>query len=102
MLDPNEKYVFDDMVTHLRADDPKFVRRIYNLGRPRRRIRVILAILLWIMAPICIFYGGWTGLLMAVVAAGYGVHLMIRRTGFADAEDGFSWWSSSRRSSLGG
>ena len=102
MLDPNEKYVFDEMVTHLRTADPKFVRRIGRISRPRRRLRLILAILLWAMAPIAIFTGGWTGFLMAVVGSGYAVHLVSRRRGFADAADGFSWWSSSRRSSLGG
>ncbi len=97
MLDPNEKYVFDSMVTQLRADDPKFVRSIDKLTHPRRRLRVTMAILLWTVAPICILYGGWTGLIMAVVAAGYGAHLMAKRTGMSDETDGFSWWSSSKR-----
>ena len=101
MLDPNEKYIFDDLVTQLRADS-KFVRRIDKLGHPHRRQRVTLAVLLWTVAPLCIIYGGWTGLLLAVLACGYGARLMARRSPFAGDATGFSWWSSSRRSSLGG
>ena len=97
MLDPDDKYRFDDMVTRLRADDPAFVRSIDNLAHPRRRLRVTLAVLLWTIAPVCIVYGGWTGLLMAVVAAAYGAHLMARRSGLGAEADGFSWWSNSRR-----
>jgi len=102
VLDPNEKYIFDDMVTQLRAADPKFVRRVHHIGNPRRELRIAMAALLWVMAPVCIYFGGWTGLLMAVLGAGYGTHLLLKRSGFAGADNGFSWWSSSRRSSLGG
>jgi Protein of unknown function (DUF3040) len=97
VLDPNEKYVFDGIVTQLRAEDPKFERTIDRLIQPRRRLRVTMAILLWSLAPVCIVYGGWTGLIMAVVAAGYGAHLMAKRTGMADETDAFSWWSSPRK-----
>ena len=102
MLDPNEKNVFDEMVNHLRTADPKFATRMERIGHPRRRPRVLLAILLWTIAPVAIFLGGWTGFLMAVVGSCYAVHLVSRQRGFGDAADGFSWWSSSRRSSLGG
>jgi Protein of unknown function (DUF3040) len=94
VLDPSEKHAFDGMVTRLRADDPQFVHRIDRLGRPRRRLRRVLAILLWTLAPFCVVYGGWTGFFMAVAAAGYGAHLMTRRTGMADGAGGFTWWSS--------
>jgi hypothetical protein len=97
VLDPNEKYVFDGMVTQLRVDDPKFCRTIDDLAHPRRRLRVTMAVLLWTLAPICIVYGGWTGLIMAVVACAYGAHLMAMRTGLGESADTFSWWSSSRR-----
>ncbi len=97
MLDPDEKYLFDDMVAQLRADDPAFVRSIDELAHPRRRLRVTIAVLMWTLAPVCIVYGGWTGLIMAVVAAAYGAHLMAKRTGLAGEADGFSWWSSPRR-----
>ena len=102
MIDPSEKYAFDDMITHLRTVDPKFVKKIDRIGRPRREFRLALAILLWTMAPVAIFTGGWTGFLMAVVGSCYAAHLVATRRGFAGAADGFSWWSSSRRSSLGG
>jgi hypothetical protein len=97
VLDPNEKYLFDDMVAQLRADDPAFVRAIDQLAHPRRRLRVTLAVLLWTIAPVCIVYGGWTGLLMAVVGAAYGAHLMAKRSGLGAEADGFSWWSTRRR-----
>ncbi len=79
MLDPSEKAVFEGMVTQIRADDPNFTQRVERLCRPRRRIRTALAVLLWIMAPVCIVLGGWTGVIMAVVAVGYGAHLYAKR-----------------------
>jgi hypothetical protein len=96
VLDPHEKALFDDVVTQLRADDPHFVARIDKLGHPRQRFRQAMAILLWIIAPICAIVGGWTGFFMAVAAAGYAAHLMTRRTGLAGGT-GLSWWSSTRR-----
>jgi hypothetical protein len=97
VLDPNEKYVFDGLVTQLRADDPAFDRRVDRLIHPRRRLRGTLAVLLWVLAPVCIVFGGWTGLLMAVVGAAYGAYLMTRPPVPAGHADGFSWWSPSRR-----
>ena len=88
MLDPNEKQVFDDMVTHLRTADPKFVRQVDRISHPRRRLRVTMAVLLWTMAPVCIVVGGWTGLLFAVVGAGYAARLMSKPTGFAAISPG--------------
>ena len=75
MLDPQD---FDGMVARIRAEDPKFVRRIDRLSAPRRRFRMTMAILLWTIAPFCIYFGGWTGLIMAVVAVGYGANLTKR------------------------
>ena len=95
MLDPNEKFVFDGMVNQLRDDDPSFLQKIERLGRPRRKLRVALAILLWIFAPVSIVLGGWTGLLMAVVAAAYGANLVLRRAGMDGEPVGSS--SSKRR-----
>lgn len=92
MLDPNEKFVFDGLVTRLSADDPDFVRRIDRIGRPRRRLRVTLAILLWTAAPFCLIFGGWTGLFLAVTAVGYGLRLFSRRHARTDHAP---WWSSS-------
>jgi hypothetical protein len=93
VLDPSEKFVFDGLVNRLSVDDPDFVRRIDRIGRPRRRLRSTLAILLWTAAPFCLVFGGWTGLFMAVVAVGYGARLFTRRYGRADR----SPWSSSHR-----
>jgi len=45
------------------------------------------------MAPLSIAFGGWTGVLMAVVAALYGAHLMLKRGGGANQ----ALWHSSRR-----
>jgi len=100
VLEPHEKYQFDNLVTQLRADDPKFVRRINRLSYPRRRLRIAVAVLLWTIAPMCIFFGGWTGLIMAVVAVAYGARLIIARSGLTGGTDGFSWWSSRGRASL--
>jgi hypothetical protein len=94
VLDPFEKRVFDGLVTQLRADDPNFLARLDKLEHPRRRWRVVLAVLLWTAAPICVILGGWTGLFMAMVAVGYGMMLASKRPGLAGGH-GFSWWSTS-------
>jgi DUF3040 family protein len=79
VLDPQEKVVFDGMVTQLRAGDPRLAQRLDRMCRPRRRLRTTIAILLWTLAPLCIVFGGWTGLIMAVVAVGYGCAIYFRR-----------------------
>ena len=81
MLDPNEKFVFDGMVSRLRDEDPRFRRRIERIDRPRRNLRVAMAVLLWTLVPVCIVFGGWTGVLMAVVAGAYGALLVSKRDG---------------------
>ena len=96
MLDPFEKQVFDGLVKQLRADDPTFVRRIDRLGYPRRRRRTFAAVLLWTIAPVCMFLGGWTGFFMGVTAIGYATYLALHKPGLAGGS-GFAWWSSSRR-----
>ncbi|MFI5893037.1 DUF3040 domain-containing protein [Actinoplanes sp. NPDC051513] len=93
MLEPNEKAVFDGMVTQLRADDPRFTQRVDRMCRPKQRLYTTMAILLWTMAPLCIVFGGWTGVIMAVVATAYGAHLMNKRGG-ATLQ---TLWSSTRR-----
>ncbi len=97
MLDPQDKYAFDGIVAQIHAEDPKFGRRIDRLRGPRPRFRRMMAVLLWTVAPFCIFFGGWTGLIMAVVAVGYGVNLMTKRSGMTDDTSQFSWWSSGKR-----
>jgi hypothetical protein len=91
MIDPREKIVFDEMVTFLRAADPRFLRRIGRLDRPRHRRNTALAILLWTLAPVCIVFGGWTGVLLAAVSAGYGTYLFTHRD--RRAGGGRPWWS---------
>ena len=93
MLEPNEKAVFDGMVTQLRATDPRLSQRLDRLCRPRRRIRMILAVLLWTLAPLCVVFGGWTGVIMAIGAVGYGTYLYHKRGPGADE----MFWSSPRR-----
>ncbi len=97
MLDPQDKRTFDGMVAGIHAEDPEFVQRIGRLSAPRRRPRMTMAILLWTVAPFCIFLGGWTGLIMAVVAVGYGARLITKRTGMTGDTHQFSWWSSGKR-----
>jgi uncharacterized membrane protein YphA (DoxX/SURF4 family) len=91
VLDPNEKFVFDGMVSRLRDDDPNFLRKIERIGRPHPNLRIALAVLLWTLAPVCIVFGGWTGLLMAVVAVSYGTLLVTKRPGQTGRP---AWWSA--------
>ncbi|WP_199510105.1 DUF3040 domain-containing protein [Nucisporomicrobium flavum] len=70
---------FDAIVSQLRAEDPDFIRRVRKLDSPHGTVRLVLAILLWTLAPMCIVLGGWTGAIMAVVGGAYGVHLMRHR-----------------------
>jgi hypothetical protein len=94
VLDPNEKAVFERLVNGLRADDPVFTRRIDRLARPKRKLYVALAILLWTAAPLCIVFGGWTGLLLAAVGVTFGIYLMSKRGGLTG---GGSIWPSPHR-----
>jgi hypothetical protein len=94
VLDPNEKRAFDGMVINLRVEDPRFIRRLERAGRPRRQLRVTIAVLLWTLAPVCVFLGGWTGLLLAVLGSCYGAVLINKRSGLAAQKRGFNWWSS--------
>lgn len=74
MLEPHEKQAFDSMVARLSDNDPRFTRRVDRLGRPR----LTLAIVLWVLAPVAIWQGGWTGFFLAIVGVAYGVHLAVR------------------------
>jgi Protein of unknown function (DUF3040) len=80
VLDPNEKLVFDGLVSRLRDEDPSFLRKLERIGRPRRNRRIV--------------FGGWTGLLMAVVAISYGALLVTKRD---DRSGHPAWRSSSHR-----
>jgi hypothetical protein len=79
----------------VRADDPDFLARLDKLEHSRHRRRGVLAALLWMAAPICIIVGGWTGLLMAVVAVGYGTVLASKQHGLTGGTRGLAWWSTS-------
>ncbi|WP_433792581.1 DUF3040 domain-containing protein [Actinoplanes sp. CA-252034] len=85
MLKPEEQQVFAGLVAQIEADDPTFARRA---ARPPRWWSVV-AVLLWTIAPICIVYGGWTGLIEAFLAGGYGAHLMRRRRQWITARPRF-------------
>ncbi|WP_430792068.1 hypothetical protein [Actinoplanes sp. G11-F43] len=39
----------------------------------------IIAIVLWTVAPICVVYGGWAGLIVMLPAWAYGTRLLRRR-----------------------
>jgi hypothetical protein len=77
VLEPHEQQAFEGMVARLSADDQRFTRRVDQLGRPpRRELRLVVAVALWILAPVAIWQGGWTGFFLAVVGVAYGVHLV--------------------------
>ena len=99
MLEPHEKDAFDGLVAQLRAGDAKFGQRIDRLARPHRRMRVTVAVLLFVVAPFCVVLGGWTGLIMAVVAVGYGTTLMAKRDPMTGAS-GSTWWAKRPGASL--
>jgi hypothetical protein len=94
VLDPHEKLVFDGMVNQLRDEDPSFLRKIERISRPRRNLRIAAAVLLWTLAPISIVFGGWTGLLLAVLAVSYGAFLVTKQGGMRVPP---AWWSASGR-----
>jgi Protein of unknown function (DUF3040) len=79
VLEPEEQRVFADLVARIKASDPRFTHRA---ARPPQWWTIV-AVLLWTIAPICIVYGGWTGLIEAFLAGGYGAQLMRKRQRWA-------------------
>ena len=77
MLNSYERRRFNEIVSVLLAEDPGFGTRHDTPPRDVRP-RPVIAVLLWFSMPFLIGFGGWTGLLMAVVAGGYGAHLWFR------------------------
>jgi hypothetical protein len=77
VLSSYDRRQFNQIVSGLLAEDPEFGTRN---DKPPRNLppRPEVALLLWLSMPILVSLGGWTGLLIAVVAAGYGVHLWFR------------------------
>ncbi len=93
MLDPQEKAEFDGLVTLLRTTDPRFCRRMNRMTKPRTLLYTTAAATLWILAPVCIVFGGWTGALFAVLAIGYGFRLYTKRNGHRPQP---AWWVATR------
>jgi Protein of unknown function (DUF3040) len=77
VLNSDERRRFNEIASRLLADDPDLGRRHQQPLRHRPR-RPVLAVLLWMSMPFIIGAGGWTGLLIAVVAGGYAAHLWFR------------------------
>ena len=77
MLSSYERRRFNEIVSGLLVEDPEF--GIRNDTPPKIvRPRPMVALLLWLSMPFMVAMGGWTGLLVAVVAGAYGVHLRFR------------------------
>ncbi|GAA4934021.1 DUF3040 domain-containing protein [Actinoplanes utahensis] len=84
MLKPEDQQTFASLIAQLQIDDPAFGKRTERLNRPPARW-AILAVALWAVAPICIIFGGWTGVIEAVLAVCYGTHLLRKRQRWAAA-----------------
>jgi hypothetical protein len=82
VLKPEEQQAFAGLVARIETDDPGFAQRAARAAHPPLWWAIV-AVLLWTIAPICIVYGGWTGLIEAFLAGGYGAHLMRRRQRWA-------------------
>jgi hypothetical protein len=81
VLDPTARHHFDGIVTRLRDDDPRFVRRFESLHRAERRNRTLWAVLLWAVPPLLIIFGGRAGLPAAVGVCVVGAYVTLRRRG---------------------
>jgi len=84
VLKPEDQQTFASLIAQLQIDDPAFGKRTERLNRPPLRWTVV-AVLLWAAAPICIIFGGWTGVIEAVLAVCYGTHLIRKRQRWAAA-----------------
>lgn len=78
MLSSHERRRFNEIVSGLLAEDPGFGVRNEAPAKIVRRPRPLIALALWLSMPFMVALGGWTGLLMAVVAGVYGAHLRLR------------------------
>jgi hypothetical protein len=69
---------FNTIIRELQDDDPTFARHLRDIPQEQRRRRRRWAGALWLLAPMLIIIGGWTGLLLAVIASCVGVLLVWR------------------------
>jgi hypothetical protein len=76
LLSSHDRRQFNVIVAGLLAEDPELGTR-HQPPAPRPP-RPLLAMALWMSMPFLVTVGGWTGLLVAVIAAIYGVHLWSR------------------------
>jgi len=77
VLSSYDRRQFNEIVSGLLAEDPEFGTMDIDLPR-NLPPRPVVALLLWLSLPFVVTLGGWTGLLIAVVAAGYAAHLWTR------------------------
>jgi hypothetical protein len=77
VLSSYERRQFNEIAAGLLAEDPEFGHPAREQRRSRPR-RPGIAVMLWMSAPLMIDLGGGTGLIIAVVAGAYGLHLWCR------------------------
>ncbi len=77
MLSSHDRRRFNDIVSGLLEEDPGFATREPAPARTAPR-RPGVALLLWASMPFLVALGGWSGALLAVVAAAYGLVLWFR------------------------
>lgn len=77
MLSSYDRRQFNEIVSGLLTEDPRFGTRPQPVRRDQPR-RPVVAVLLWLSMPLIVVVGGWTGLLIAVVSGGYAAHLWFR------------------------
>jgi hypothetical protein len=75
VLNSYERRQFNEIVSGLIAEDPGIATRHQPRVQPRRPA---IAVLLWLSMPFICAAGGATGVLVALVAGGYGLHLWFR------------------------
>jgi hypothetical protein len=75
VLSSYERRQFNEIVSGLIAEDPGIVTRHQPRVAPRRPA---VALLLWLSMPFICALGGATGVLVALVAGAYGLHLWFR------------------------
>ncbi|AGL18944.1 DUF3040 domain-containing protein [Actinoplanes sp. N902-109] len=77
MLSSYDRRRFNEIVSGLLTEDPGFASERPAAPRELPR-RPVLAGFLWLSMPFLIALGGWTGLLIAVIAGAYGIRLWTR------------------------